>query len=537
VRAAASCPEKSIPEHKHWGSDLATQFLYRPRHALSQRLARSFWNSSTWRDPLIVSMFVALVRLPGVPPSVIDWDESIYTLMARELLWGRLPYVHVFDDKAVGAPAMIAAALSLFGNTMVSVRLLGMVAVAATSLLLWAIARRAGLGRAAGLAAALLYGGFSTALGGLSTNTELLFAPLVAGAMLVALRGADQTRLRGQLGVILGAGALIGLAVWIKLVAAVPGAMLFALLVGAWLWRRQVSLLAVPALAAAYAVICVAPTALTGAYYAWQGQFPLFWYCNFGFIGAYVGLKADPTELFRSAEGALLQIWPLLLMGAAAVALAWRQRSGLVFIALALAWLGAELAAVVAPWKFFNHYFLVLLPPLALLSGFCLDRIAAVSVLPALRSLAAPVLAACVALVPLSGVAGRISPRWLNIGRPDVSRQVAAIIRASGPGATAWVVNSEPVIYFLAGIDTPTRFPFPPHLVGSQFSYAHSDPPVEIARILASRPRFLVVDEGRWGEVEAPLQPQIKAALAQDYELFRSIEAKPADVDVFRLKQ
>jgi hypothetical protein len=37
--------------------------------------------------------------------------------------------------------------------------------------------------------------------------------------------------------------------------------------------------------------------------------------------------------------------------------------------------------------------------------------------------------------------------------------------------------------------------------------------------------------------VEAPLQPQIKAALAQDYELFRSIEAKPADVDVFRLKQ
>jgi hypothetical protein len=142
-----------------------------------------------------------------------------------------------------------------------------------------------------------------------------------------------------------------------------------------------------------------------------------------------------------------------------------------------------------------------------------------------------------VTLVPLAAVAAKLSPGWLNIGKSDVPRQVAALIRGDKqPDSTVWVVNSEPVIYFLAGVASPTRFPFPPHLVGEQSGFAHNDPAAEVARILGAHPRYLVVDEARWGEVRGLLQPMIRDALARDYTLAASIASKPANVDVFRLK-
>jgi hypothetical protein len=41
---------------------------------------------------------------------------------------------------------------------------------------------------------------------------------------------------------------------------------------------------------------------------------------------------------------------------------------------LVLPWLAAALLAVVAPWKFYDHYFLILLPPLSLLGAFGFRR-------------------------------------------------------------------------------------------------------------------------------------------------------------------
>jgi 4-amino-4-deoxy-L-arabinose transferase-like glycosyltransferase len=485
---------------------------------------------SPWREAAALLLFVLLVRLPGMPLSVIDPDESMYVLTTRALLHGHLPYVTVFDDKPLGAPVLIAAAMTMLGKSVLTVRLLGCLGVAATTLLLPRLAALLGLPQMAGLAAAILYAAFSAQLSGQSTNTELLFAPFTVAALCVAAGGWNAARWRCQVRTIIGVGLLFGIAIWIKYVAAVPAAVTFMALVGAWLWQGRTGMAGGAGLAALYAIACALPTALTAAAYATAGQFRTFWYCNFGYMGTFVAMPQAHRPTLVS--NGLLSIWPLLLLGALGVWFGWRGREGYIPRAAATVlavWTTAEALAVAAPGKFFGHYFLVLIPPLALLSGGALSVIVGRTVVPRFRRAAPCALAGAIALIPLASAYGQLLPR---LAGPDVPRQVAAVIRGE-PAASAWVVNSEPIIYFLAGIPAPTRFPFPPHLVGAQSAMTGIDPVAEVRRILAARPRFLVVDEV--GSDNSEMTPQtaapVRDALARDYVKVASFST----VDVFRL--
>jgi 4-amino-4-deoxy-L-arabinose transferase-like glycosyltransferase len=133
-----------------------------------------------------------LARGVGFIPSVLDPDESLYLLQAREWLRGGWPYVAVWDMHPVGAPGIIAAALFLFGESIASARLVGALFVAATGFLLFRLVVMARCGRATGLAAGLLYVAHSVLPGGLATNTEILFAPFVVGGFVLALLAARE---------------------------------------------------------------------------------------------------------------------------------------------------------------------------------------------------------------------------------------------------------------------------------------------------------------------------------------------------------
>ena len=49
-----------------------------------------------------------VLRGPSFVPAVIDIDEGLYLLQAREWLRGGLPYVAAWDMHPVGAPALFA---------------------------------------------------------------------------------------------------------------------------------------------------------------------------------------------------------------------------------------------------------------------------------------------------------------------------------------------------------------------------------------------------------------------------------------------
>src|SRR3569833_3191625 len=88
-------------------------------------LAAEFTTNWVW-PPLLMLLPAFLLRASSFRISVIDWDESLYLLQAREWLRGGWPLVATWDMHPVGGPAMVSIALLAFGESVISVRLLGL---------------------------------------------------------------------------------------------------------------------------------------------------------------------------------------------------------------------------------------------------------------------------------------------------------------------------------------------------------------------------------------------------------------------------
>jgi 4-amino-4-deoxy-L-arabinose transferase-like glycosyltransferase len=148
--------------------------------------------------------------------SVLDWDESLYVLMAQRWLQGHLPYTTIWDNKPLGIYAIFALFIAIFHNPVLAIRLATSLFAAVTAIIVWRLAplllgtaTPALSARLAGLAAAAFIIG-SLSNDGLSANTELFMECFSAAAILAALHpGIDPARPFGR-GVCVG--MLFGLA-------------------------------------------------------------------------------------------------------------------------------------------------------------------------------------------------------------------------------------------------------------------------------------------------------------------------------------
>ena len=176
---------------------------------------------------LAFGVFALLARATALPHSVGGPDESLYFVQAQRWLHGAWPYsTGVWDIHPAGAPALLAIAFGLLGEAIWVARLLASLSVAVTAYLLHRLLVLSGAGRDAGVAAGLLYIAFTLKLGGLATNTEVLFAPFATAAALVIYaailraRRGEAVRARDAA----TAGLLAGVAIWIKYVVAIEAA-------------------------------------------------------------------------------------------------------------------------------------------------------------------------------------------------------------------------------------------------------------------------------------------------------------------------
>ena len=63
-------------------------------------------------DAVIALLFFVatlVTRIPVLSRSVLDWDESLYFIMAQQWRLGHLPYTTVWDNKPLGIYAIFAA--------------------------------------------------------------------------------------------------------------------------------------------------------------------------------------------------------------------------------------------------------------------------------------------------------------------------------------------------------------------------------------------------------------------------------------------
>lgn len=480
--------------------------------------------------PLLLVALAFLLRAPSWPISVIDWDESMFALAGRELLSGHLPYTTMFDNKPVGLSLLFAAAMAVGGETVVAVRALGGLSVAATAVLLCLMTQIVTGRRAPGFAAGLLYIAFSTGLHGLATHSEIVLAPFVTAGVLLAVLGRDCRRPGRQLAAMGGMGMVFGLALTVKQVAAAPAATIFLMLVLRW-WKRDGQTLARAALlGAVYAVLCGLTTLMAVALYATEGKLAAFWYANVGFMGRYVAERPSVGDSLRFITGAASEFWPLLLLGAGGRLAMRSDRVAPVALILG-GWLAAEAVAALASLQFYSHHFLLLLPPLSVLAAITLSALSERWVLPDARVPVVLTVAAFLALIPL--VPNLHAAGWAAARDSDLPRRVADAVRAAaGPGDLAWVVNFQPIVYLLAGLPLPTAMPFPPHLVGEQSRLSPIDPDAEITRILSTTPKLLVVDRTRWPEIRPRAAKVIGRALSQGYTLLTTVTDGPQRIEI-----
>lgn len=564
--------------------------LVRPfGHPLGHPLGRVRWArlATALAVPAIMLLTAVGCRWLGLLHAVIDTDEGLYMVQAREWLRGAWPLVAVWDMHPIGAPALFALAFAVFGEGVLAVRLLGILAAALAGTAVFAAVRAAGAPRALGIGAGIIYVAHTARMGGLASNTEILFAPLVATAMAIGigataaawrwgnvLRAQDLAAPRARDLVaprardLVAMGLAIGLALAIKPVAAPEGCLAFALLVGPAWWRGLLGWRRALGFAAGYAALCALPTLLIGLAYWLRGDLAAFVDGSFLAPLRYShGRLLAWDALHRVTVAALTLLWPLLLAGLALAHWLPRPGSGGLLARIGLLWFATATIAIVGPGFYFPHYFLMWLPPLAVLAALGCWHLARLAVprpkghdrghiqrrqvgdrgghrgrdMHGLdrRGLVFALLVAAVAVGSWRADATARIDRGIGTFAADPVREVAAAVARElaprgNPGETIFVANYHPVVYVLSGAGLPTRYVFPAHLTGAFGRVADIDMDVEVARILATRPLVVVVDRGWWASMRAPVAAMITTALAGDYTLAATVAEERGAVEVWR---
>lgn len=479
---------------------------------------------------LVLYAAVALgFRAPGLLSYDLNMDESLYRLIGRSLAEGHAPYTEFWDRKPVGT-FLITALIHLgFGDSLAAFRLVTSLFVAATAWLLALVGRRLfPTMPAAGVIAGFLYIVWSVRNGGEGTNTELFFAPLGLAGLLCLLRAARQDG-GAQARAGLFAGLLFGCAVQIKqlVVFDMLAYLAMVLLVVPDRFRRP-ALRRNAALAVAVGLGTVLPTLVILLWYLLIGQIGAWLDANIGATsGLVAGQDAPAFNLAGLAGG--LRDFDLLVLGTAATLLIGpvlpaARGEGRSFAILAC-WLGAMALSLLFSRRFADHFFLQALPALAMATGFGMMLAArtVAMLMPAAARWTTPGLLACILLAGawsgarfFHGAAEMLWRRHVDgiahWGDRTATLGAAIGSRVQGPH-DVYIFGRWLGLHEATGTVPPTRFPFALHLVAG---YAPVDGKAELARILDTAPRFVVV-ESRW-LAEAPGRP---AAAAEVFDLLR----------------
>ncbi|MFJ4471735.1 ArnT family glycosyltransferase [Streptomyces sp. NPDC089424] len=461
-----------------------------PRSVVGRGAAHGYW---TGLLPLLAAL-ACLTRVPSFTRPLWNPDEGYLAVQARLLAHGGELYETVVDRKPPLVPWLYEGAFALVGSqSLTPVRILAVLAQLLTAVLLASLARRR-WGDRAGRTAGVLYLLVSVGLNpqdAQAAGFEVFMLPCTAAAMWCADRGRWAA-----------AGAAVAAAFLTKQTGAA------VLLPVIWLCLRTGG----GARGPLARLVAGAVLPVLGAALATDPAGFLFW-------------TVTGSAAYASFTGSELHV---LTRGLANTALCALGCAGLLPpVARALRviraeaadlwlWLAASAGAVLAGLHFFGHYYLQLLPPLALLAT------AALRVLPRDRLVTAVVTSAlCCGLFLAWGL---FAPR---AELAHVQRLAEATARRTEPGDRVLVWGMHPETYWLADRAPASRFLTAGLLtnysggrngpqVGEKYGVEGAWPAFRAE--LAARAPALVVDDSR-GKPYAPQRvPTLRKVLVADYE-------------------
>jgi hypothetical protein len=329
---------------------------------------------------ILVFFGVVRWRLAGMP---LERDEGEYAYAGQLLLQGIPPYEFAYNMKLPGTYGAYAVIMAVLGQTPQGIHLGLLLVNAATVILIYFLAARL-FGTLAGTVAAATYALLSThqsTLGFAAHATHFVVLAAIGG--LILLLRADE---RGKLATFFCSGLLFGLAFLMKQPGIFLGAFAFLYLIFVH-WRRPgIAWARLSQQAGVFLLGCASPFVVTCILLWRAGVFKNFWFWTFSYALQYSSLKSlkDGWELFTynvwPILGAAPGVWIIALIGL--TALLWHppaRRHAVLVVGLFV----FSSLAVSSGLYFRSHYFVLVLPAIALLAG--IGVAAAVSLLRAKR--------------------------------------------------------------------------------------------------------------------------------------------------------
>jgi 4-amino-4-deoxy-L-arabinose transferase-like glycosyltransferase len=384
---------------------------------------------------VLILICTALIRI-RLAPTPLERDEGEYAYAGQLMLEGIAPYSLASNMKLPGTYAMHALVMALLGQTIVGIHL-GLLLVNATSILLiYFIARRLLFSTAAAAAACAVY-------------AALAISPSVAGTAAHATQYVNVFALAATLLLldknIARAGFCFGLAFLMK-----QHAVFFLLFGGAYLLYQRAGLRALTRFAAA----AVLPYALTCLILWRAGVFSNFWFWTVTYAREYalrVDFSSGLDNFLSSFTGIVMTNPALWALAAAGAFLAARARQAGFLLAL----LFFSFLTTIPGLLFREHYFIPVLPAIALLAGVA-----------ASKNWGRWAIAAAIALSLFSDRQFLFTKTptqaarqlWDDNPFPEAIPAAAWLRAHTAPATPIAVLGSEPEIYFYAHRHSATNY-------------------------------------------------------------------------------
>ncbi|MDD5063199.1 MAG: glycosyltransferase family 39 protein [Phycisphaerae bacterium] len=461
-------------------------------------------NFLPWLAVVIVIAIIAGLRvhLLDVP---LERDEGEYAYAGQLILQGVPPYSLIYNMKFPGIYAAYALILAIFGQTHPAIHFGLLIINAATIILVFLLARRL-TDSFSGVFAAAVFAVLSLApsVQGISANAEhfvVLFA--VAGILLLVLAVDRKSPV-----LLLVASILLGIGFLMK-----QHGIAFIAFAGLYLFstqfrRKPFELKPFLLRAALFIVGVLLPFGIT-CFILWRvGVFEKFWFWTFVYAREYVSIVSIPEGLknFKSSIipilGSAVLIWISAGIGLLTLFIEKKIRDLRLFI---IGFLLFSFLSTCPGFYFRPHYFVLLLPAVALLSGVGLFGIRQVLRLQKAIIGKDPI-AILLGIAILSHTLYQQKNLLLAKDPAIVSRiicgpinpfpeslKIADYIKANSSSSDRIVVlGSEPQIYFYANRRSATSYVYAYPLM-EPHPYALQMQEEMIRQIEAAKPKFLIL--------------------------------------------